>query len=64
MRRDRCRFAVAATVDFTDVIDHPYLHQYDFKLLADFLANSVFATTADAVVQLSGTRGRAGIRGR
>ena len=30
------------------MFDHPYLHRDDFKLLADFLANGVFATTADA----------------
>ncbi|MNJ50624.1 hypothetical protein D3C81_1376430 [compost metagenome] len=48
VRSDWCRFAVAATVGFTNVFDHPDLHRHDFKLLADFLANGVFAAAADA----------------
>lgn len=28
------------------MLDHPYLHWQDFKLFADFFANSVFAAVA------------------
>lgn len=40
-------FTVAATVDFTNMLDYANLHWHDFKLLADFLANGVFAAAAD-----------------
>ncbi len=30
------------------MLDDPDLHRHDFKLLADFLANGVFAAAADA----------------
>ena len=30
------------------MFDHMDLHRYDFKLLADFFANRVFAAAADA----------------
>ncbi|MNL43209.1 hypothetical protein D3C87_1657140 [compost metagenome] len=46
VRSDRGRPAVAATVNFTNVLDHTDLHRHDFKLLADFLANGVFAAAA------------------
>ena len=36
------------TVDFTDVFDHPDLHWHDNQLFAGFLADHVFAATADA----------------
>ena len=45
---DGCRFAVAAAIDFTNMLDDPDLHRHDLKLLADFLANGVFAAAADA----------------
>ncbi len=45
---DGCRFAVAAAIDLTNMLDDPDLHRYDFKLLADFLTNGVFAAAADA----------------
>ena len=48
VRRYRRRLAVAATVDFANMLDHADLHRHDFKLLADFLANGVFAAAARA----------------
>jgi len=48
VRLERRGLAVAATVDFTSMFDHPDLHRHDFKLLADFLANGIFSAAADA----------------
>ncbi|WP_205926795.1 hypothetical protein, partial [Pseudomonas viridiflava] len=43
-----CRFAVAAAIDFTNMLDDSDLHRHDLKRLADFLADGVFAAAADA----------------
>lgn len=44
----RCGFAVTATVDLTDMLDHTDLHWNDFELFADLFTDGMLAAPASA----------------
>lgn len=46
VRSGRCHFTGKATVDLTNVLDHADWRRHDSKLLADLLADGMFAAAA------------------